>query len=214
MKKKDGLPDSYLEALRALEVSYLETDDPIRQSGFGGGAERWREERSPILEAVESDGDILDVGCANGYLLECLVRWGHEQGLHLIPHGVDIGSRLIELARRRLSDFAENLHVGNGWDWEPPRRYQYVYTVHECVPTDYLAEYIRRTLDRLVEPGGRLIVGSYGSRSQRRPPFDIVAFLGSLGYHLAGSAKGGRPPITLFAWIDGPSQRSGSHAGM
>ena len=60
---------------RALEDAYLRSDDPIRQSGFGGGAERWRAERSPILEAVDGDGDLLDIGCANGYLAECLVEW-------------------------------------------------------------------------------------------------------------------------------------------
>jgi hypothetical protein len=67
------LPPDFLNRARSLEASYLQTDDPIRQSGFGGGSERWRAERSPILNAIESDGDMLDIGCANGYLLECLV---------------------------------------------------------------------------------------------------------------------------------------------
>jgi SAM-dependent methyltransferase len=197
-----GLPRDHLELIRSLEESYLKHDDPMLQSGFGGGPLRWRSERSPILDAVYADGDFLDVGCANGYLLECLLGWGMERGFNLIPHGVDIGPGLIEIAKSRLPQFAENFHVGNGWEWSPPRLYRYVYTVHDCVPVDYLPAYVRRLLNDVVEPGGRLIVGAYGSRSQGRPAFDVVAFLRSLGYHLAGSAEGGEPPLTRFGWID------------
>ncbi len=79
------LPPDFRARARSLEAAYLESDDPIRQSGFGGGPERWRAERQPILDAVEGDGDLLDIGCANGYLLECLVAWGAERGLALTP---------------------------------------------------------------------------------------------------------------------------------
>ena len=83
------LPVAFLHRLRALEGSYLRETDPIRQSGFGGGPERWRTERALVLDAVPDDGDFLDVGCANGYLLECLVQWGDEQHVRLTPYGVD-----------------------------------------------------------------------------------------------------------------------------
>jgi SAM-dependent methyltransferase len=202
MKRSDKLPESYLEIIKALEVSYLESDDPIRQSGFGGGPERWRAERKPILGAIESDGDLMDIGCANGYLLECMMEWGAERGLELVPHGLDIGSRLIDLAKNRFPEFASNFHVGNAWDWKPPRQYRYVYSVCDSVPMDYLDRYVARVIERIVEPGGRLILGAYGSRSQGRPPFDVVAWLESRGYDLVGSAEGGEPPIALFAWTD------------
>ena len=73
-----ALPRAFLQNLRTLEAAYLKEDDPIRQSGFSGGAQRWRSERGPILEAIDVDGELLDIGCANGYLLECLVRWGQR----------------------------------------------------------------------------------------------------------------------------------------
>ena len=79
------LPVAFLDRLRALEVSYLRETDPVRQSGFGGGHERWRTERQLVLDAVPSDGDCLDVGGANGYLLACLVTWGQEQQVRLTP---------------------------------------------------------------------------------------------------------------------------------
>jgi hypothetical protein len=69
-----ALPVAFLDRLRALEGAYLRETDPVRQSGFGGGHERWHMERTLVLDAVPDDGDFLDVGCANGYLLECLVQ--------------------------------------------------------------------------------------------------------------------------------------------
>jgi 2-polyprenyl-3-methyl-5-hydroxy-6-metoxy-1,4-benzoquinol methylase len=64
-------------------------------------------ERSPIVEAIERGGDFLDVGCANGLLLEDIMAWAAGAGHVIIPHGVDIGPGLIELARQRpISRFA------------------------------------------------------------------------------------------------------------
>ena len=198
----DVLPDDFLAEVRALEDAYLQSDDPIRQSGFGGGSDRWRAERGPILEAVTSDGDLLDIGCAVGYLAECLVEWGAERGVRLTPHGIDVGERLIAEAKRRLPWYADNFHVANGWDWRPRRRFRYVYTLSDCVPLEMLQEYVGLLLDRLVEVGGRLIVGSYGSRSRRALPLALGDVLASYGYVVAGQASGGDPPLTAFAWID------------
>ena len=97
-----ALPVAFLDRLRALEVSYLRETDPVRQSGFGGGHKRWRTERELVLDAVPDDGDFLDIGCANGYLLECLVGWGQERQVRLTPYGVDCGAQLIALAQERL----------------------------------------------------------------------------------------------------------------
>ncbi len=199
---RTDLPQTFLQELGALEASYLKETDPIRQSGFSGGAKRWRAEREPILDAVESDGDLLDIGCANGYLLECLLRWGRERGLNLTPHGLDQGAQLVELARQRLSGYEGNIHTGNAWGWRPPRKYKYVYMLCDCVPPSYLAECVRSLLDCVVEPAGRLIIGSYGSRSDGIRPMDVAAFFESVGLQATGEARGGSPPVTAFAWVD------------
>lgn len=205
---EDDLPAEFLASERALEAKYLASTDPIRQSGFGGGAERWRAERSPILDAVKEDGALLDVGCANGYLLECLVAWGRERGRVIDPFGVDIGPRLIDRARARLPGYAEHFWVADAWTWTPPRRFRYVYALWDCVPFDHLAEFARRLLERAVEPGGRLILGAYGSRSRKTEALDIGAFLVQTGYSVAGTSMGGNPPLNRFAWVDRDSTDS------
>jgi SAM-dependent methyltransferase len=202
MVNRRQLPRDYLLELRELEESYLTSNDPIRQSGFGGGPERWRGEREPILDAVESDGDLLDACCANGFLLECLVKWGRERGREIRPHGLDAGERLVELARQRLARHSANMHVGNVWDWRAPRTYDYVYVIDDCVPSDFLPELVLGLRTRMVAPGGRLIVGSYGSRSRDLAPLDVAEFLSGLGLDVVGTASGGEPPVTAFAWID------------
>jgi SAM-dependent methyltransferase len=201
---EETLPAEFVATLDALERSYLLETDPIRGSGFGGGAERWRAEREPLLDGVNGDGSILDVGCANGYLLACLVQWGAERRLRLVPHGVDRSGALVERARERLPGFTANLHVGDSWTWSPPRQYEYVYALYDCVPLDYLAEYVVRLLDRVVVEGGRLIVGAYGSRSKRLDPYDIAGFLESHGHVVSGRSSGGSPVVTQFAWVDKP----------
>jgi SAM-dependent methyltransferase len=146
----------------------------------------------------------MDVGCANGYLLECLVGWAAERGVRLVPYGVDIGPRLIAEARRRLPDFASHFWVGEAWSWRPPRRFRYVYSLADCVPEELVGRYARRLLERTVEPGGRLILGSYGSRSRGAPPWPIKDMLRDAGLVMAGSSAGGYPPVTVFAWVDRP----------
>jgi len=199
-----SLPPEFLEFIGSLEAAYLTHDDPILQSGFHGGAERWRAERSPILAGIEESGDLLDICCANGYLLACLVQWAKERSILIEPYGVDIGLRLIRLARLRFPGREDHFRVANVWDWVPSRRFRYVYTLYDVVPAGYLAEYVERLLARVVAPGGRLIVGAYGSRSQGIPAFDVSGFLRENGFDVAGMAVGGDPPLTAFAWVDGP----------
>ena len=194
-------PIPFLDRLRELEESYLRETDPVRQSGFGGGHERWRRERELVLDAVVDDGDFLDVGCANGYLLECLVQWGRERGVRLAPYGVDYGARLVALARQRLPQYASNFWVANAWEWTPPRTFRYVYSLYDCVPRDLLPEYIRRLLARYVEPGGTLIMGAYGSRSRQQPAHDVATDITAAGYPVAGSASRGDLPVSRVAWV-------------
>lgn len=80
------LPQTWVDELDECERAYLSREGPLKQSGWNGTYESWKEKRGPILQAVDSDGDFIDIGCANGYLLECLAEWGKgEKGITLIP---------------------------------------------------------------------------------------------------------------------------------
>lgn len=205
MDRPTPLPDGFLRELKELEDAYLRHSNPIEQSGFHGGADRWRAEREPILDAIESDGDLLDVGCANGYLLECLVEWGWKRDVALTPYGLDQGARLIELAQQRQPHLADHFFIGNAWDWVPPRRFRYVYSLLDQVPPGYLKPYLLRLLSTTVEPGGRLIVGDYGSRSRGVPARNIAAALEGAGLMVVGETSGGEGEdgaVARFAWVE------------
>jgi SAM-dependent methyltransferase len=91
-----------------LETAYLSGIHPWQQSGVGLRTPRnaydWEILRRPIADCLSHDGTFLDIGCANGYLLECILRWTQERGLHITPYGLDISEKLAELARERLPD--------------------------------------------------------------------------------------------------------------
>lgn len=205
-QRPTGLPPAFLDELLALEESYLLRSDPIEQSGFGGGPARWRAEREPILEAISTDGDLLDVGCATGYLLECLVGWGTERGLTLTPYGLDQGARLIALARQRFPDCPDQFYVGNAWDWVPPRRFHYVYMLLDVVPDNHAPSHLSRVFEEFLAPGGRLIVGDYGSHSRGIPARDVAAILRTSGLPVIGEATARSVHQTRFAWTERPAR--------
>ena len=200
--ENEELPSNFLADIHRLARSYLGSSDPRLQSGFGGGPARWRSEREPILDAVETDGTLLDLGCANGFLLECLRAWGAERGLALVPFGLDLSAELIEVARKRLPEFGSNFYVGNAWSWSPPHRFRYVYSLADVVPLTHLGSYLSRLRREFLEPHGRLIVGSYGSLSRKVPPLNIEQLLPSYGLPLTGAATAGPGGIVRFAWAE------------
>jgi hypothetical protein len=196
------LPDDFLNELALLPDAYLQHTDSIRQSGFGGGAERWRLEREAILDGMSRSGSFIDIGCANGYLLECLVGWGRERGLDVEPFGLDISPKLITLARRRFPGLDDHFWVANAWMWEPPRRFDFVYSLYDNVPLSHLAIYIQHLLVNAVAPEGRLIIGAYGSRTRNEPAFDVAEFMLKNDFEVVGTVSVGSVPEARFAWIE------------
>jgi hypothetical protein len=65
----------YRENRVRLTAAYLSGDNPRAQSGHSGDQDHWTQARSLIGDGVDRDGAFLDIGCANGFLLECLVAW-------------------------------------------------------------------------------------------------------------------------------------------
>ena len=140
-----------------LETAYLAGTHPWQQSGVGlrtpRSAQDWEVLRRPIADCLTSSGIFLDVGCANGYLLECILRWTQERSLLLIPYGLDFSEKLVALARQRLPQYADHIFVGNAWDWPPPRTFDYVNTTLDYVPDELREDFVHRLLKHYVQPG-------------------------------------------------------------
>ena len=174
-----------------ITPAYLAAENPRAQSGHSGDEAQWHHARGLLVDLLSGDGTFLDVGCANGYLMESLTRWARdERGIALEAHGLDIAPSLATLARRRLPDLASRIHVGNALTWSPPRRYEHVRTGLEYVPRRRRRDLLRHLLDDLVAPGGRLIVGVYNEERDDllRGP-SLEARVASWGFPIGGRGE-------------------------
>jgi SAM-dependent methyltransferase len=147
-------------------------------------------------------GTFLDIGCASGYLMECMVAWCAAASIACEPYGLDIAPELAELARRRLPAWADRIFTGNAMDWTPPHRFDVVRTGLEYVPSRRRRDYIARLLDDLVAPGGRLVIGVY---SEQREDHAIGRELASWGLPIAGRTEREHADARLAyraVWID------------
>ena len=174
----------YADNVRLLEPAYLRGTTAQAGSGSSGDAARWRARREMIVDGLDRDGTFLDVGCANGLLMESVHEWAAERGLAIEPYGVDLAPRLAALARQRLPRWADRIEVGNAIDYLPAggRRFTFVHVLFDAVPVRRRADLIRHALTTLVEPGGRLLASQY----QSGPSAGEV--LRGLGFDVAGNA--------------------------
>jgi trans-aconitate methyltransferase len=174
-----------------ITPAYLSADNPRNQSGFAGDEAHWIQARSLIADAIDRPGTFLDVGCANGYLMECLEGWTKQKGYRIKPYGLDISPELIDVARQRLPRWVSRLFIGNAIDWEPNRRFDFVRTSLEYVPRSRQSELIRRLLERMVAPMGRLIIGTCNEEKipgqhHRRSTAELLR---SWGWNIAGNSE-------------------------
>ena len=79
----ETLPDDFLMKLRELEASYCASNDPILQSGFSGGALRWKRSAVPYWKQFTNLVTYSTLVALTVYLLECLVEWAAQRGLAL-----------------------------------------------------------------------------------------------------------------------------------
>jgi len=185
---------------RELSRLYLSMDNPRAQSGHGGDVTWWRHVRWMILEAVVGDGTFIDVGCANGHLIESLDRWMRNTDVHIAFYGLEISPALYDLAQRRLPDFAPRIFLGNAMDWRPPFHFDYVYTMLlPDIPDCLRKPFLDNLWDHYVKPGGRLILGPWNDRAADEE-------LSALGFHPSGycekTVPGRAGRMKRIVWID------------
>lgn len=188
--------------LGIVEPAYLSASTKEGGSGHIGTPEQWEQTRGIVMEAVNRSGSFLDIGCANGLLMESVHGWGAARGLDVEPYGLDIGPRLVREARARYPRWNDRIWCANAATWTPARRFDYVRTAIEYVPADRRADFLAHLLDTAVAPGGRLIVGKLNELRAEQP---VSAFARAAGLLVTGEVR--RPhkhpdlEYTVF-WID------------
>ncbi|MFF3002010.1 class I SAM-dependent methyltransferase [Kitasatospora sp. NPDC057940] len=172
--------------LNVIEPAYLNGGNPRAQSGHSGDETRWREARGLLVDLLPPHGGtFLDVGCANGHLMESLTDWAAEAGSVIEPYGVEISAALADLARTRCPQWAHRIWAANAMGWKPPRRFDAVRTGLDYVPADLCGAYVAHLLNQVVAPSGRLIIGVYNEERDQNTVQDLLR---SFGHRPAGFA--------------------------
>lgn len=201
-----GVPLDFGEAVLLDLLTKPERERVLVEGGsvFSATFRDWEAMRRPVTAAIHQPGTLLDIGCANGLLLRCLLAWSPHA---LIPYGIDIDQQRLAAARELLPPFAQNfaqiaLHqldaAALAQDGLPPT-YDFVFW-NVWDELDFLADwhwnYFERALG-VLGAGGRLILGFYD-----HDPSRIQAQLGQLIRRL-GPPVGQIGPVhsgVVFAW--------------
>lgn len=169
---------------KVLEEAYIVYEEPWRQSGFSGPEGRWIQCRKPIADCIDKAGSFLDIGCANGYLIESMIKWVKEKEININFYGLDISDKLLGLAKQRLPDLQSHLFLGNAWTWNSVMTFDFVRTEVVYVPDDLQDKYIRRLLKEFIKPDGKLLISEYRSRKDDGSEPWINEKLGGRGFRI------------------------------
>ena len=181
-------------ATAALVVpAYLRAQTVQAGSGSSRDPGGWERARSLLADAVEPGQDFLDIGCANGLLMESMADWAGVE-----PYGLEISPELAEVARGRLPQWADRIWVGNALHWEPPRPFTVVRTGLDYVPPSRRPELV----EHLLSYARRLIVGVFNEEREERA---LERETAAWGFRVAGRAERPHPHPRLAYrafWID------------
>lgn len=147
---------------------YLAADNPRAQSGHSGDEGTYRYSRGMILEALNRSGSFIDVGCANGHLMEMLHSWLRGTEIEVAFYGLDISEGLIDLAKRRLPNWQDHFFISNALYWAPPKKFDFVCTRElGYVPRKREKEFLEHLFVDYLKEGGRLILGPYTEKRKK-----------------------------------------------
>jgi hypothetical protein len=182
------------EAMASLVVpAYLAAETPAGGSGSSRDEAGWERARSLLADAVEPGQAFLDVGCANGYLMESMARWARVES-----YGLEISPELARLARSRLPQWADRIWVANALHWEAPTRFDVTRTALGYVPHPLRRELV----ERLLSSCDRLVVGVF---NEERADSALEREVASWGFRVTGRAERPHPhPLLAYRafWID------------
>ena len=170
-------------------------------SSYNAIASRFSDTRSfsrPFLQKLakyaESGGQILDIGCGNGILLESLPK-------NMDYFGIDVSASLIEEAGKKYEEFKEKFSVFNGLKIPfPDKSFDFVFSIavlHHIPGEDFRLNHLKE-ITRVLKPGGKAIIGVW----QLWDRMFLRYFLGNIGNKLIGKSKIGFSDFYI-PWKDG-----------
>ena len=182
-----GLKSYFHLAIKFSHVSLVDIQeilkDPtlstqwIQGSKCSGTLQFWLSTRAFIIDAINQSGTILDIGCANGFLLACLNQWLQQKSLTLIPYGIECDPSILQ-CRRLFPHWLHNSHFIqidlNTFLSSPtkeaeafPSQFDFIYWnvwEHGC---DLKEDHQQRWLCKLCSMtslGEKLLLGLYGAK--------------------------------------------------
>ena len=173
-------------------------------TGDAANLKYWYEHRSPIVEAINRSGSILDIGCANGFLLHSLIEWSDYE---LIPYGIEPDEALLEACKTMfptlerhftnlpLRKLRQSPAVGL------PAQFDFVYW---CVWDDFSFSdeqfdgYLEGACNA-VKKGGRLILGFYDGNFEAIDK--KIAWLDK-DFHQVENRLDSETKEEVFVWFD------------
>ena len=176
--------------------AYLAAETVVGGSGSSRDGAGWEYARSLLAGAAAPGQTFLDIGCANGLLMESMARWAGIE-----PYGLEISRELAELARRRLPQWVDRIWVGNAISWQPLHRFDVVRTGVDYVPIPRR----KQLVEHLLSYSGRLVIGVFNEERRSRSLEGEVA---SWGFAISGRSERPHPHPQLayrIFWIDKPS---------
>ena len=156
----------------AIDLAGLDTDPGLLRFALNGSCvdgpsfETWRRARSFIASEIHRPGAVLDIGCANGFLLRCLQEWSEYP---ITPFGIDSSAgRAGDVARFFPSqrDHFARLPVERMGEIDAhglPAKYDFIYwAVWDNYGFDRQdrVDLLQRAFES-VKDDGRLILGFY-----------------------------------------------------
>lgn len=177
----------------------------VQGADFGA----WEKARSFIVKAIDRDGTVLDIGCANGFLLRCLQEWSKHK---LIPYGIDTNKEHINTARQLFPEHRDNFVFASIRDlpsnlvwkllwrlrYKLPQKYEMVYW-NVWDNRDFIKDediyFLNKSLS-VVKKGGRLILGFY--QTERAENLKRIKNLERLGYKVEILKNSTGPEVVVW----------------
>lgn len=163
----------------------------MRGSGFLGNYLEWEQARGLYLKLIEKPGKILDLGCANGFLLDFIIK---SKKFNLIPFGVDLNEDLIKIAKELFPKYSANFVTQDINDFKSEEKFDYILAYF---PFFKKKDFLKR-LYSMLKNGGRIIIALYDEKANE---FDIFEEnIKETGFLPSGVIE--EKNLTKLIWID------------